>query len=492
MSSAITSFVLMFGAILAGGAVAFFSFNRKMVFQVVVIWAIIYVLAMFTHMLVIIGACLLCSVAIRHQPMYFKVFIYATLLPAMPINAYQIPFPGLGFLWDATLVRLMALCLFFPAFWTYLQKSMREGWDFNLADLAFVGYVAFSALLIVAGGLGIGAIRDGFNLIVDYLLPYFVISRYLRDPKALNWVFSGFLVSALFISVMGVIESVLGWRPAGQMLIALGLDYDPVALVAYNRNGVVRSGGGPILQSLAFAYFCAIALVTAYFFMLKRQLRLIPGLLVCGTIFLGLIFTNSKGGLLAVMCGVFFIHANNFHPLLKKLMTIGAILMVPAVIQFFNSGAYLAFDTDGSFIYRYQLIQNSLAAIQSNLLFGSADFLYHPALQASMQGEGIIDITNTYLWIALSSGVIGLFLFMMRFVFLFSSVMKKPVVLEFDHKEIIISLMGMTLVFIATCSLVSVIPTYIILILSIARAYVGFPDASYQSEVNVQSSSVAK
>jgi O-antigen ligase len=44
-------------------------------------------------------------------------------------------------------------------------------------------------------------------------------------------------------------------------------------------------------------------------------------------------------------------------------------------------------------------------------LFGAWDFLQLPVMQQLKQGQGIIDVVNTYLGVALASGLVGLALF---------------------------------------------------------------------------------
>jgi len=61
--------------------------------------------------------------------------------------------------------------------------------------------------------------------------------------------------------------------------------------------------------------------------------------------------------------------------------------------------------------YRHRLIENSMIVIQRNLWLGSFDYRSTPEMQALTQGQGIIDIVNTYVAIALQMGVIGLTLF---------------------------------------------------------------------------------
>ena len=61
--------------------------------------------------------------------------------------------------------------------------------------------------------------------------------------------------------------------------------------------------------------------------------------------------------------------------------------------------------------YRQRLIDNSLIVIQRNLWLGSFDYRSTPEMQSMIQGQGIIDIVNTYIAVALQMGVIGLTLF---------------------------------------------------------------------------------
>jgi len=66
--------------------------------------------------------------------------------------------------------------------------------------------------------------------------------------------------------------------------------------------------------------------------------------------------------------------------------------------------------------YRERLIDASLAVIAKNPLLGSFDFLSASEMQDMIQGEGIVDIVNSYLQVALTYGVVGLTLFMGVFV----------------------------------------------------------------------------
>ena len=66
--------------------------------------------------------------------------------------------------------------------------------------------------------------------------------------------------------------------------------------------------------------------------------------------------------------------------------------------------------------YRQRLFDNAMIVIQRNPLFGSFDFRSTPEMQSMIQGQGIIDIVNTYINVALQVGLIGLTLFVAFFV----------------------------------------------------------------------------
>jgi O-antigen ligase len=61
--------------------------------------------------------------------------------------------------------------------------------------------------------------------------------------------------------------------------------------------------------------------------------------------------------------------------------------------------------------YRERLFEISLGVVLDHPYFGAWDFLQLPVMQQLRQGQGIIDIVNTYLGVALASGLVGLALF---------------------------------------------------------------------------------
>jgi O-antigen ligase len=91
------------------------------------------------------------------------------------------------------------------------------------------------------------------------------------------------------------------------------------------------------------------------------------------------------------------------------------LLLLPGGQRLLNILPFIGSVEVATVDYREQLFQNALLVIERNPWIGSADYLSAPEMQALLQGEGIIDTVNTYLEIALKSGIIGLGLFVAFF-----------------------------------------------------------------------------
>jgi O-antigen ligase len=133
---------------------------------------------------------------------------------------------------------------------------------------------------------------------------------------------------------------------------------------------------------------------------------------------------------------------------------------------------------DDTVTYRQQLLKISIYVIFQNPFFGAFDFMYSPAMQELKQGQGIIDIVNTYVGVALRSGLIGLSLFLGFFIVVAVGIFKGMKNLDDTNSELYIlgqvlfsTLIGI-LVIIFTVSSVSVIPVIYWSVAGISVAYV--------------------
>jgi O-antigen ligase len=118
----------------------------------------------------------------------------------------------------------------------------------------------------------------------------------------------------------------------------------------------------------------------------------------------------------------------------------------------------------GNVTYRQQLLDIAVGVMAQNLYFGSFTSASSPAMEALRQGQGIIDVVNTYIGVGLQTGVVGLALFVGFFLAVGLAVLG-AMRSERDHaseehllgRALLATLLGI-LVTIFTCSSITVIP----------------------------------
>jgi O-antigen ligase len=128
----------------------------------------------------------------------------------------------------------------------------------------------------------------------------------------------------------------------------------------------------------------------------------------------------------------------------------------------------------GSIDYRSRLLDVSLEVLTEKPWFGDIFYLNNPKMETMRQGQGIIDMVNTYLQVALPFGLVGLGLFLAVFVFgLLGANAKRK---QFDPgteivgRSVIAATIG-ALVTIFTVSSISVIPTLYWILAGVLVAY---------------------
>jgi len=123
-------------------------------------------------------------------------------------------------------------------------------------------------------------------------------------------------------------------------------------------------------------------------------------------------------------------------------------------------------DTDSANVeYRQRLFEASLVVIKQSLWFGGGDYMDQLAELGMVQGEGIVDVVNTYLALALSQGLVGLALFLGVLIAAVTPLAKLMAVAdsrdanEYLVAQSLLAAIGGALVVIATASPILSIPT---------------------------------
>jgi O-antigen ligase len=96
---------------------------------------------------------------------------------------------------------------------------------------------------------------------------------------------------------------------------------------------------------------------------------------------------------------------------LSALATVALLSLTPWAAELVKMIMMSGPTEDFNVLYRQRLLDISFDVIKMNPWFGSHDFTSLPIMQQLIQGEGIIDVVNSYLQVALAYGLVGLTLF---------------------------------------------------------------------------------
>jgi len=128
--------------------------------------------------------------------------------------------------------------------------------------------------------------------------------------------------------------------------------------------------------------------------------------------------------------------------------------------------------------YRIKLLEQAQILFQKNPLFGLANYRESTEMEVMRQGQGIIDVVNSYIDIVLSYGIVGLGLFLFIFLGLFFTVLKKVRSLPPEQQDLInigrslYAISGAVLFIILTVSSINYIPIFYWLIAGLCSAYI--------------------
>ncbi|CDN55728.1 O-Antigen ligase [Neorhizobium galegae bv. officinalis bv. officinalis str. HAMBI 1141] len=395
-----------------------------------------------------------------HRNSKQPVLLYVILMFVAPCVPIGVGIPGVfNRIIDLDPPRLLAVVILLPiAIRLWREHDNRELRGPDVLVIAFFVYISLLALRL--GDLN-SILRVVPGYFLDILLPYFVFSRSLRSALEINQVLLAFVVAALPLAAIGFFEIWRNWR----IYYVVVLQWDVVLITVYLfRDGFLRAATTSV-ESIAFGFLCMtaggclLALRTPKSLGLWRYAAL-------GVLMIGLLSSVSRGPWLGFALCAMVLLLTNLRVSLKLLVGmipgIATLIFVhpPFIDRFTNLLPFVGSADKGSETYRSRLFENSIIVIERYPLFGSDTFVREPEMQTMIQGQGIVDVVNTYLQISLHYGLIGLLLFAM----FFGVLAVKLAALFWTSKSDIVSyegvlaLLAAMLFTIATTSSVSIIP----------------------------------
>lgn len=381
-------------------------------------WIVVLLLAFLSHdiyVFLILTAGYL-ALAMPARPVS-RISLYVLLMLAIPNVGTQLPgFGIINYLIELTYLRVLTLTLLLPLLFFHPTT--------NLATKKFDKY--FLAIFFLCSVLDFRdvsfteGIRRSVCRAIDMLIPYYSVSRTINSSDDVREVFSALLIPMFTMSILAVAEVLKSWHFYAALPYALGVPTELNINAYKQREGFLRASVA--LGAVPFGYFSSLAICVILYFKNETYRRATSTIVL---VLLGGVFVTFSRGpwvSLIVMALAWFTLERRIGSFLRGCLLIGVIAIpliwgagmgskVLRMLPILGGG-----ESQMNVDYREQLFQISIGVANRSPLFGSTDFLKQREMQPLLQGEGIIDIVNTYLQYLLQYGYVGLFLFVSLFL----------------------------------------------------------------------------
>ncbi len=395
----------------------------KRVWQIVLLGVLASYLCQVPAVFLFVVACLgIYGAAATGRGAAGKIGIYLLLACTLPpINQSLGGFGGINYVLMLDHRRILSLVLLsWAAIHIVSTKAPPRVTKFLLIDLLVVGYQALRFILIMPHSTFTTLIRFVVEATLDILLPYFVVTRGIRSMADLRFVCGHLLVGIAFAAAVGLTEAVLRHNLFSGLQSIYHIQWQ--LTYAFMRGSLVRvqaTTPQPII--LAFMLLFGIGLT---YWLKGQQWRRPSVFALMAAIALAEVATFSRGPwlgaalILLALVGMRRLSAAAFRIALVALVLGGVALKLADADQQVVAALGAIFGSDqadiSSIEYRRELLDTSLALIKQSPWLGVPN--YAAQMQALKQGEGIIDVVNSYVAIMLDAGIVGLTVYLLPFL----------------------------------------------------------------------------
>jgi O-antigen ligase len=351
--------------------------------------------------------------------------VYIMLFTVIPPVETPLPMIGMPYLLMMSNYLLLSFCVLTPLalriyrFKRKHKEPVLQFTDYCLLAFGFLTAVLYLQTVRPEGGLYPTSITDclrrGFVFFFVAFIPYFAISRAGEDRRKLIDMIATYCLCCALLAAVGMFESARQWLLYAEMFGRLGT---PGVGGTYLMRGESLRAMASTGHAMALAYM----LVPAYGLWLYLQSRMdskkwtIGGAIVFGG---GLFAAYTRGAWVGAVLVYFLFAALQPRSLSKLFKATGGALIIGMLIYLSPLGdkivsvlPWFGGNVDNfNVIYRERLWDRSWQIIQDNPFLGDQGAMLR--MQDLRQGEGIVDMVNTYVGILLDNGFVGLALFLL-------------------------------------------------------------------------------
>lgn len=309
---------------------------------------------------------------------------------------YYVPFPGINYLVILYSDVLFQVFIAVPLL-LMSRKKVKDGGA--LLDFLFLGFAIFWALMLLrAPETFTSALRVQVLHFLETVVVYLVLRKWLGSYEGMRAYFTAFFVFLLCLGALAFLSSVRNWHFYGEVTV-------------FSFISLIRHGGIRLALQLDpfFLSFMMLALgVTLFYF---RKWLSVPKIALFLGIALAVYLAQDTKARTAYLLFVAMFGMLIYFRLpslgLRKFLMFGAMVGVFVLFPIALNFDFGSMEGYNSFDYRQRLFDTAMQKLSQNPLFGDPDYYFDPIFDDLVTGEGFVDFTNSYLQIALGSGVIG-------------------------------------------------------------------------------------
>jgi O-antigen ligase len=347
------------------------------------------------------------------NPVAFYLFVLHVISPT---DGLDVSVPGIKQLFEINIYRILSIAVLIPAAWRLMQSTDKTGFRLTSMDVLILAYGGLQLILFMPYESLTNTMRRGFLFFIDVLLLYFVVSRTCTSRRAIAETMASFCLACAIFAPLAIFESLRGWPLYTDIGAIWGV---PQATQVLMRAGSLRaqvSAG----HSIALGYLMAIAF-GFWLYLRTRMHSTALTIAVAIWMWLGLLAAYSRAPwLVAVFLLIAYLalvpkgSAQFFKTSLIAALVAGLVLVSPIGEYVIDNLPFVGTVDAGTVTYRQWLAEMSWMLIQKHPFLGDPFFMSH--MEQLRQGQGIIDLVNTYATVTLQSGIVGLCLLVSPFL----------------------------------------------------------------------------
>jgi len=325
----------------------------------------------------------------------------------------RVSVPGLPFeIFPIGHHRILALAFLVHIFPTKLSLGSERRKTFDVMFLLLLAFVILTFGLDASYRSNTHNFRELILSFLDIVFVYFLFSSLCGKLERILDCFSMWVLVAILLSVVAIFESAKGWLLYTGINIRWG---DENVFAFLLRAGSLRAQASTG-HSLALGLWLAIAL-PLFMVIQRNQVKFGLKFIFGAPMVMGLWSAGGRGPWLAALISVFVYFWMNpagatrgVRDLIKIFIILGVILASPLGQIIIPYLPFVGTIDSGNVDYRVRLFEVCMGLVNSNPFFGNP--FAASQMESLRQGQGIIDLVNGYLRVAVFHGLIALGLFL--------------------------------------------------------------------------------